>query len=94
MKAGKLAFGADMCEEKIKKKAVSLVIIAEDTSDNTKEKFIKLANLHGINSVIFGKIDLLSSGIGKVNKGVFAVLDDGFGNKIMQMVKELRGANK
>jgi len=94
MKAGKIAYGSDMCEEKIKKGIVSLLIIAEDTSDNTKEKFIKMANLYNINIIVLGKIDLLSNSIGKINKGVFAVLDSGFGNKIMQMVKELKGANK
>ena len=94
MKAGKIAWGSDMCEENIKKKKASLIIIAEDTSENTKDKFIKLASLYNINIVIFGEIDLLSSSVGKFNKGVFAVLDDGFGNKILQMVKELKGANK
>ena len=97
MKAGKVAFGSDMCEDKIKRKDgkdVSLIIIAEDTSINTKDKFIKLASLYNINIVVFGKIGLLSSSIGKSNKGVFAVLDNGLGNKILQMVKELKGANK
>ena len=94
MKAGKISFGADMCEEKIKKGFVSLIIVAEDTSDKTKDKFIKLAELYNINIVIFGEIDLLSKSIGKINKGIFAILDDGFGNKILQMVKELKGANK
>ena len=94
MKAGKIAFGADMCEEKIKNKSAKLIIIAEDTSDNTKTKFINLANLYNINIVMFGEIERLSNSIGKVNKGVFAILDDGFGNKILQMVKELKGANK
>lgn len=94
MKAGKIAFGSDMCEEKIKKGLASLIIIAEDTSDKTKDKFIKLAKLHNINIVIFGEIDLLSNSIGKINKGVFAILDNGFGTKILQMVKEVKGANK
>ena len=94
MKAGKIAFGTDMCEEKIKNKIAKLIIIAEDTSDNTKDKFIKLSNLYNTNIVIFGEIDLLSKSIGKLNKGVFAILDEGFGNKILQMVKELKGANK
>lgn len=94
MKAGKVAFGSDMCEDKIKRKDASLIIIAEDASINTKDKFIKLASLYNINIVVFGEMDLLSSSIGKSNKGVFAVLDNGFGNKILQMVKELKGANK
>ena len=94
MKAGMLAFGADMCEEKIKNKIASLIIVAEDVSDKTRDKFINLANLYNINIVTFGEIDKLSKSIGKINKGIYAILDDGFGNKILQMVKELKGANK
>ena len=39
MKAGKLAYGSDMCEEKIKAGKVSVLIVAEDASENTKNKF-------------------------------------------------------
>lgn len=94
MKAGKIGFGADMCEEKIKNKKAYLVLLAEDLSEKTKDRFIKLASLYNINIVIFGEIDLLSQSIGKSNKGVFTILDEGFSNKILQMVKELKGANK
>ncbi len=94
MKAGKVAFGTDMCIDKVKKSNVNLLIIAENMSNNAKDKFIKLASLYNINIVIFGEIDLLSKSIGKDNKGVLAILDSGFGNKILQMVKELKGANK
>lgn len=83
-----------MCEENIKKGNASLIIIAEDTSSKTKDKFIKLASLYNINIVIFGEIDLLSRSVGKVNKGIFAILDGGFADKVLQMVKELKGANK
>ena len=54
MKAGKVGFGTDMCEEKIKSGNAYLVILAEDISDKTKDKFIKLASLYNINIVIFG----------------------------------------
>jgi ribosomal protein L7Ae-like RNA K-turn-binding protein len=94
MKAGKIGYGADMCEDKIKNKEAYLIIIAEDVSNNTKDKFIKLASLYNISIVIFGEIDSLSKSIGKSNKGVFVVSDEGFSNKILQMVKELKGANK
>ena len=44
MKAGKLAYGTDMCIEKIKFNKAKLIIIAEDASDNTKDKFKKLCD--------------------------------------------------
>ncbi len=93
MKAGKIAFGADMCEEKLKKKEVSLLIVADDLSDNTKEKFMKLAEMYQVSIVLFGDIASISQSIGKTNKGIIAVLDDGFANKISQMVNNFKGAN-
>ena len=93
MKAGKIAYGSDMCEEKIKKKEACLLLIAEDLSSNTKEKFMSIAKMYHISIVVFGNMDSISHSIGKTNKGVIAVLDDGFANKISQMVNNFKGAN-
>ena len=93
MKAGKIAFGADMCIEKIKNNEVSMLILAEDLSDNTKDKFKNLAETYHTRFVVFGTIEEISQSIGKVNKGIVAVLDDGFGEKIWQMVNIFKGAN-
>ena len=93
MKAGKLAYGTDMCIEKIKKKEVSLLILANDLSQNTKEKLTKVAETYHISIVVFGEIETISQSIGKENKGVIAVLEEGFANKISQMVKNIKGAN-
>ena len=93
MKAGKIAFGADMCVEHMKKKEAKLLILSEDLSERTKEKFINLANDNCIDYFSFGTIEELSQSIGKTNKGIIAVLDEGFANKISQMVKNFKGAN-
>ena len=42
MKAGKIAFGADSVEETILKGKAKLVIVSEDSSERTKNKFIKI----------------------------------------------------
>ena len=39
MKAGKVCFGADSVEENIVKHKVKLLIISEDSSERTKNKF-------------------------------------------------------
>ena len=44
MKAGKLAYGTDMCLEKIKFGKAKLVIVAEDASKNTKDNFRKICS--------------------------------------------------
>ena len=82
-----------MCEEKIKKSEARLLILAEDLSKNTKEKFIKLAEVYHVKHEEFGTIMDLSNSIGKTNKGVLTILDEGFANKISQMVKNFKGAN-
>ena len=92
MKAGKLAYGSDMCEEKIKAGKVSVLIVAEDASENTKNKFKDLCN--GKTPIfIWGEKDKISHCIGKENKALLGVLDSNLGKKVMELVKELKGAN-
>lgn len=93
MKAGRLAYGSDMCEEKIKYNQAKLLIISEDASDNTKRKFERLCTDNGIELVFFGTIDLISHSIGENNKAIVAILDEGFAVKINGMLKEIKGAN-
>lgn len=91
MRAGMLAYGSDMCEEKTKYGKVRMLIVACDASDNTKNRFKKLCNKNVI-YVEFGTIDEISHAIGKENKAVIGVLDSNFCKKINEMVIELKGA--
>lgn len=88
MKAGKLVCGTDVCIENIKMKKTFLIIIASDASENTKEKFERLCEQYGVSFVYFEDKFSLSKAVGKVDKAVYAVLDKGFGEKILQLVKE------
>jgi len=93
MKAGKLAYGSDMCIEKIKYKKVSLLIVAEDASENTKERFRRVATQNEIPIYFYSTIDELSHDIGKNNKAVYGVMDKNFAMKMNQLFEELKGAN-
>lgn len=88
MKAGKLVCGADVCIENIKDKKAFLVIVANDASENTKEKIKKICEQYKVEFVYFGDKFSLSRAVGKVDKVIFAVLDKGFSEKILQLVKE------
>ena len=92
IRAGMWAYGADMCEEKMKYGKVSMIIVACDASDNTKSKFKRICNKNVI-YVEFGTIDEISHAIGKENKAIIGVLDSNFCKKINDMVIELKGAN-
>lgn len=52
-RARKIAFGADSVENEIKKKKIKLIIIATDSSERTKDKFLKLSQLYQIPMILF-----------------------------------------
>lgn len=93
MKAGKLAYGSDMCEEKMKYNKISLLIVAEDASEKTKEKFRWLAEQNSVNIYFYGMIDELSHQVGKSNKAVYGIMDKNLASKLNQLFEELKGAN-
>ena len=84
-RARKVCFGADSVEEKTKKGKVKLLIIAEDASNRTKDKFIKLANEKNIPIIIKEKIETLSKAIGKSNKAIIGIEDINLSNEIQKI---------
>ncbi len=65
-RARKVCFGADSVEQQIKKKKVYLIIIAEDASNRTKEKFELFGKDFQVPVIVNGEIELLSKAIRKV----------------------------
>lgn len=82
MKAGKISFGADSVEQDIKKNKVKLILIANNASDRTKNRFEKLATDCNIPIIINQTIEELSKAIGKSNKAVIGVKDINFAKTI------------
>lgn len=74
-KHGKIVFGADSVENSIKKRMVKLVIIAEDSSERTKDKFRKMCEQFHIPIIEIGDIETLSKAIGKKNKAILGIQD-------------------
>ena len=74
-KHGKILFGADSVENAIKKKIVKLVIIAEDSSERTKDKFRKICREFHIPIIEIADIETLSKAIGKNNKAIIGIQD-------------------
>ena len=84
-KARKISFGADSVELGIKKNKVNLIIVAEEASQRTKEKFEKLSDKYNIPILIFGKIEELSKAIGKSNKAVIGIEDINLSKEIKKI---------
>ena len=70
-----------------------MVIVAEDASPSTVEKFKYITEECNTKMILLGQKDELSRAIGKDNKVVFVIMDDGFSNRILELVKESKGAN-
>ena len=84
-RARKVSFGADSVELQIKKRKVKLIIVAEDSSTRTKEKFIKLSEQFNIPIKIMGEIDELSKAIGKSNKAIIGIEDINLAREIQKI---------
>ena len=84
-RARKISFGADSVEEKINKKKIYIVIIAEDSSERTKEKFQKICEQNKIPIIIGGKIEEISKAIGKNNKAIIGIEDINLSREIKKI---------
>ena len=91
MKAGKIAYGTDMCLEKIKFNKAKILIVAEDASNNTKEKLTRICEEKKIALYEYGSKEELSMAIGKANKTVIAILDVNFAKSIKNYLEESKG---
>ena len=85
-KAGKIVCGADAVKEAIKYKKVFVVIIAEDSSLATQEKFMKYASENNVLVYVYGNIFENSKAIGKRNKAIIAIRDEGFARAISKVI--------
>ena len=61
------------------------VIIANDSSLRTKDKFKKIAEKYKIPIIIEGDIEELSKAIGKSNKAILGIEDINLSNEIQKM---------
>lgn len=85
-KAGYIVSGETGCIQEIKRKKSKLVILAEDSSENTKKKIIDLCNRYQIEYCIFGKKEDLGMGIGKSLTATITIKDPKFAKAILDIL--------
>ena len=86
MKSGKITFGMDATINQVKLHKSKLVIVAEDSSENTKSKIKNICEFENIPIVEFGTIEKNSKAIGKINKAIISVDDMSFANAIQNII--------
>lgn len=85
-KAGYIKAGETPSIDSIKKSKGYMLIIAEDASDNTKSKFIKLANKFNIPYYILGTKDSIGHSIGKELISTIVVCDAQFTKALKKLL--------
>ncbi|MBE5945953.1 MAG: 50S ribosomal protein L7ae [Lachnospiraceae bacterium] len=81
-KAGKIVSGGFMCEKAIQEGTACLIIIAEDASGNTRKKFTDKSTFYNVPCRVAGTSEVLGHRIGKQNRMVVAVTDEGLAEQI------------
>lgn len=87
MKAGKIAGGEFAAERALKTGEAKLLVLSEDASKNTSRKFEGMAAYRKIPVVRFLDKTELGRTIGKGERSVLAVTDEGFAQSIVKKIE-------
>ncbi len=77
-KAGRTVSGEFMTEREVKSGRATLVIVAGDSSENTKKKFRDMCEFYKVPIYFYGDKDTLGHAMGKEFRASLAILDEGF----------------
>ena len=87
-KAGQTASGEFMTEREVKTGRAALVIVAGDSSDNTKKKFRDVCEFYKVPIYFYGDKDTLGHAMGKEFRASLAILDEGFAKGVLKHLTE------
>ena len=87
-KAGQTASGEFMTEREVKTGRAALVIVAGDSSDNTKKKFRDMCEFYKVPIYFYGDKDTLGHAMAKEFRASLAILDEGFAKGVLKHLTE------
>lgn len=85
-RARKLVSGEELVIKDIRKKNVYLVLVAEDASQLTKKKLQDKCNHYNVTLKFVADRQMLGSAIGKHERVVVGVVDEGFAKKLASIL--------
>lgn len=89
MRAGKVVTGDEIVLKAIRSSEAKMVILAGDASDNTKKKFRDKCGTYKIPLVIGFDRESLGTSVGKPERVVLAVTDQGFAELISKQIETM-----
>lgn len=87
-RAGQLGSGDVAVEQALKKRKANLLILAEDASERTREKFVYLAQSFGVPCYVVGTRDELGLALGKAHRAAVAVQSRDFTKGIVGILEK------
>lgn len=85
-KSGNVKAGEFMTEKTVKQGGAFLVIVAEDSSDNTKKKFKNMTDFYKVPYREFGDKDNLGNSIGCEFRASLAITNKGLADKLIEKI--------
>ncbi len=85
-KAGQLLSGDETCERTIKSGKAVLVVVADDASENTKDKFKSMCNYHSVPYREYGLKLELGKYTGKEIRAVVSITSKDFKNGLLKLI--------
>ena len=83
MKAGKVLSGNEQVEKGIRKGKGDLLILAADSSEQTKKDYVLAAERHHLPYRIFGTKEMLGQALGKGVRTAVLITDRGFARAML-----------
>lgn len=87
MKSGNITSGEFSTEKSVKKGKAYLVIVAENSSDNTKKMFTNMCTYYNVPIYFYGSKDELGNSVGKQMRASLAVLDKGLADAVIKQIE-------
>jgi ribosomal protein L7Ae-like RNA K-turn-binding protein len=85
-RAGKVISGEELVVKSIQKQNAKIVLLSKDASDNTKKKVTDKCLFYKIDLVWIENRNILGKAIGKEQRVVVAVNDQGFSKKLKELL--------
>lgn len=92
-KSGNLVSGENTVEMYVPRRKISLIVITDDATDNTKEKFISMATRFNVPYIVYGNREDLSHAIGKYNRAVYGISNKKFSRELRKLYEEITNSS-
>ena len=87
MKAGKVASGEFSTEKAVKERKAYMLIVADDSSDNTKKHFSDMTAFYEVPIYFYSDKVGLGNAIGKEFRASLAVTDENLANAVIKKLQ-------